>query len=626
MVRVWTGLAVLAALVLVAPAPAWALTVGAGPAGRHVTRYVVQADLTADGRAKVSIDLDYAFGNDPGHGPYLTLPTRVAYSDTQDRLLEYSDITSSSDTAPANLNREDNANAMILRIGDPNRGNISGVHRYHVQYTVNGLVNTANDQHADDQLYWNVLGSEWTVPVAGVQVSVNGPAPVAKVACYAGQAGSNTACGSASSTGATATFSQADLPVGAQLTTVTAWPAGTFPGVGPILGAKASYDSTWASPWTLGRFDPRSVGGGLAAAILVGGAALAVGRVRRVGRDRAYLGLTPGLRPVAGQSATTGMRDKRTPVAVQFTPPENVSAGLMGTLVDESADPIDVTGMIIELAVRGYLRIEEVPRSNPGKKPKDWTLHPARPLDDSLSDAERSLLESLFSGRASVTLSDLRTTFSSAMEGVQTKLYREVVERGWFSADPQKVRNRWRSAGLVLVVAAFGLSWWAMHSAVVRGLALVPYAIGAVGVLVILLSKAAPARTADGTAVLAQTLGFRQYLATAEANQLRFEEGEDIFSRYLPYAIVFGLTDRWARVFAELAAQGRQVPAPGWYSGYYNPGSGIYWGTAFASAMDNFSTIATSSLSAPTPGSSGGSGFSGGFSGGGIGGGGGGGW
>ena len=42
--------------------------------------------------------------------------------------------------------------------------------------------------------------------------------------------------------------------------------------------------------------------------------------------------------------------------------------------------------------------------------------------------------------------------------------------------------------------------------------------------------------------------------------------------------------------------------------------------------MDRFQTVATESLTAPTPGSSGDSGFSGGFSGGGVGGGGGGGW
>ena len=90
---------------------------------------------------------------------------------------------------------------------------------------------------------------------------------------------------------------------------------------------------------------------------------------------------------------------------------------------------------------------------------------------------------------------------------------------------------------------------------------------------------------------------------------------------------MFGLADRWARVFAELAAHGRVVPQPTWYTGYYNVGAGMFWAQSFAGAMDRFSSIATQSLSAPTPGSSGGSGFGGGgFSGGGVGGGGGGGW
>ena len=154
-----------------------------------------------------------------------------------------------------------------------------------------------------------------------------------------------------------------------------------------------------------------------------------------------------------------------------------------------------------------------------------------------------------------------------------------------------------------------------------------------VGISALLVARNAPARTPDGTAVLAQTLGFRQYLATAEAAQLKFEEGEDLFSRYLPYAIVFGLTEHWAQVFAQLAAQGRAVTEPTWYGG---PGyaMGSFWlaSNSFGHAMDSFSSIATSSISAPTPGSSGssgfsgGGGFSGGFSGGGGGGGGMGGW
>jgi len=62
-------------------------------------------------------------------------------------------------------------------------------------------------------------------------------------------------------------------------------------------------------------------------------------------------------------------------------------------------------------------------------------------------------------------------------------------------------------------------------------------------------------RTGAGTATRIQALGFKQYLATAEAEQIRFEEAENIFSRYLPYAMVFGVADHWVKIFRELAIE-----------------------------------------------------------------------
>jgi uncharacterized membrane protein len=143
------------------------------------------------------------------------------------------------------------------------------------------------------------------------------------------------------------------------------------------------------------------------------------------------------------------------------------------------------------------------------------------------------------------------------------------------------------------------------------------------GLVVRLLGKRMASRTADGSAVLAQSLGFKQYLVTAEANQIRFEEAQDIFSRYLPYAIVFGVADRWARVFNEVAeaaaAAGRSLDVPTWY---VFSGGGFGGFSGIATGMDSFSTTAAGTFTS-TPGSSGGSGFSGGgFSGGGGGGGG----
>ncbi|WP_456845316.1 DUF2207 domain-containing protein [Cellulomonas sp. P5_C6] len=605
-------------LVVVAAVPA-----SAAPdqsSGREITRYDVTAVLSADGVMQVALDFDFDFGDEPGHGPFLTLPTRVYYDDSQDRAFRYSEISASSSTgAPAQVNREENDNALILRIGDPDIDNVSGAQTYHVEYTVDGLVNPANAQHSGDELYWNVIGAGWEIPLGGLSVQVTGPAAVEGAVCFAGPNGSTDPCTSSAFDGSSSTFTQDLVPVGSEFSTVTGWPAGTFPGVEPILVGK---------PDPLGPVQPVSPLGIVALLVLIAGTIVAIVRVRRVGRDRAYLGLTPGLRPADNQPGTmSGFRDRRQVVSVQFQPPEGVRPGEMGTLLDESADPVDVTATLVDLAVRGWLRIEEVPRSDPRKKAKDWTLVQLKNRDGSLLPFEDTLLREIFSGSTTVKLSDLRTTFAASMAKVQDGLYDHVTGTGWFRSNPKSVRSLWRAAGIVLVVIGAGLTFFVFASgASVRGLALVPIAIGLIGLLVAALAKAAPARTENGTAVLAQSLGFRRYLATAEANQLKFEEGEDIFSLYLPYAIVFGLADRWARVFAELAAQGRAVSQPGWYVGGYYPGANIYWATAFASSLDRFSSIATESLSAPTPGTSGGSGFSGGFSGGGVGGGGGGGW
>jgi uncharacterized membrane protein len=148
------------------------------------------------------------------------------------------------------------------------------------------------------------------------------------------------------------------------------------------------------------------------------------------------------------------------------------------------------------------------------------------------------------------------------------------------------------------------------------------------GGIIFLFGQRMAAKTADGSAVLAQSLGFRQYLVTAEARQIRFEEAQDIFSRYLPYAIVFGVADRWASTFSEVAeaatAAGQSIGMPGWYIFAGSGGFGNFGG--IASGMDSFSTMASGTFTS-TPGSSGGSGFGGGgFSGGGGGGGGGGSW
>ncbi len=147
---------------------------------------------------------------------------------------------------------------------------------------------------------------------------------------------------------------------------------------------------------------------------------------------------------------------------------------------------------------------------------------------------------------------------------------------------------------------------------------LVGVALVVAGLTLFLFDQRMPFRTARGSAAFARALGFKRYLATAEAEQLRAEERAGVFARYLPYAIVLGETERWAKVFDDLGLE------PSQYVGWYSGPSG--WSSSdFGDSMDAFSSSASSTV-ASTPGSSGSSGFSGGSSGGGGGGGGGGSW
>jgi uncharacterized membrane protein len=215
-----------------------------------------------------------------------------------------------------------------------------------------------------------------------------------------------------------------------------------------------------------------------------------------------------------------------------------------------------------------------------------------------------------------VTLSSLRRTFAADLGRVQNKLYDDVVSRGWFLRRPDHVRAIWTAVGIFVTVVGIGLT---VLAAVFSHWALVPVPIAIGGIVLLAGAHNMPRRTAKGTGTLRRVLGFRTFIEESEKDRARFAEQQNLFSEYLPYAIVFGSVHKWARTFEGLAAQPPDTTS--WYVG-----SNTFTALAFADAMDGFTVTTAGTISAAAPSSSGGSGFSGGFSGGGGGGGGGGSW
>jgi uncharacterized membrane protein len=601
---VW--LAVVAAAVLVPAYPAAAQ----GFVFEETDRFDVDITVEPSGDLLITETIQQQFGSTRRHGILRYIPNRLRYDDEYDRVypIELVSVTASPPGTPDDVETSEEGGNFVIRIGDPDV-EITGRHTYVISYRVQGAMN-GFDSH--DELYWNAIGDQWEQSITVMTVRVQGPVPVTQVACFSGPFGSTFSCGSAKIKNGAAQFSQQGLPAYNALSVVVALPPGTVESTAPILDERWSLDKAFART-------PTTVGGGLGLlAVVIGGFAWLAWRT---GRDQRHAGSqvdqvmgVPEGGPIQAETQAVPLFEK-TMTTVEYAPPEDLRPGQVGTLIDEEANTLDVTATIVDLAVRGYLVIEEIPKEGWFGKP-DWRLT-RQPKDDAdLLQYERYLLSGLFEDGDEVLLSELKKKFVERLQKVKRALYNELVHRKWFVKSPEKVRAMWSGIGVAALVLGIGVTA-ALAYFTKLGLLGIPLVVG--GLLLIAGAKRMPRRTAKGTAMTRRVNGFRVVIEKVEEHMSHWAEQENVFTRFLPYAVVFGVTEKWAKAFEALG----QMPADdmGWYRS-----SHPFTYVAFADSMDAFS-VTTSGTIASTPSGSGGSGFGGGgFSGGGGGGGGGGSW
>ncbi len=567
---------------------------GAGSAAaagaERILGYRVLLQPRVDGSVRVQETISYDFGGaGDRHGIIRVVPTQARYDATRDRLYPISQVSAQVDGHPAELATDSADGATSLRVGNPDQ-TVSGRHTYQLDYTLSAVLDRGRQQ-----LVWNAIGTGWDVPIEAAQVSVRGPAPVQQATCVRGSAGASSPCAAEVAGDGTASYSAVTLAPNQGMTVSARFPAGTFAAAPAVLRERWSFARAFA-------VGPASLAGAAALLLAVLGAGVA---------------LTGG-RPRRSAAAPSGL---------VTAPPSGLRPGLLGTLLNETADVQDVTASIVDLAVRGHLSIERIPAGESvaeAKGAEDWRLTRTDRPADGLEEYEQVLLGALFADRDDVLMSQLRTTFAADLRAVQAALYDAVVARGWFPGHPRSLHARWWAGAIGLLTAA-AMATWAL--AAFTHLALIGVGGVLAGVVAVVLAARASARTPEGEQVLARTRAFAAYLREVQGEQLRLDASRDVFSAYLPYAIVFGVTRHWADAFAQAAdARGaRSVPAPTWYLGPV-----VWSGAVFGSTgadLDRFSHVTSTAIAAQAPAASGGvGGGGGGFVGGGVGGGGGGSW
>ena len=530
--------------------------------------------LSSDGTLVVEEQIEYDFQHAERHGIYRDIPYKYDYGYKKQTIDLHVEEVTDFKGAPYPFKVSKSGSRVNIRIGDPDF-KISGVHGYRIEYFVDGAIAFFDDY---DEIYWNVTGNEWRVPIraASARVSFEGGVPEGvKAKCFTGSYGSTSEDCKITITQDSIEFEALNnLYAGQGLTILVGFPKGVVAEPSAISKLVRLLSDNWYFVLPFVTFFS----------------------LFHIWRSR---GKDPEGRGV---------------IAVRYEPPEELTPAEAGTLVDERADIQDISSTVIDLAVRGYIKIEEIKSTvfyfftN-----RDYKLVKLNDKPESeLKPHESKVLSGIFKGSEEVMVSDLKNKFYKELPGIKKALYKELMQKGFFPTDPEKVRSIYKWAGIILVIAAFFL------------LAILPLGIslGISGIIILLFAGHMPRKTKKGALLNEELLGFREFIERAEEERIRRLAAEDptLFDRVLPFALVFGLEDKWADAFREMYTE-----PPSWYSSPHYAGS--FSPDVFVNDLGRSLNVMNSSM-ASTPKRSGSSGFSsgGGFSGGGGGGGGGGSW
>jgi uncharacterized membrane protein len=536
--------------------------------------------IAGDGTALVSEKITLVFAGE-WHGIHRTIPVEYPGPHGTNYTL-FVDVKSVTDENGNKLKYESSKSGDFrdLKIYIP--GAVDATRVVNIDYSVR---NGARFFDNYDEFYWNVTGNDWPVPIDHASAFVTLPENAAgglRAQAFTGIYGSRQSDATAEVNGADVHFETTDLLRTRGGLTVDIY-----------IPKDVLHEPTWLTKfgWFLGSnpivFLPLVM------------LAVMFGLWQKVGRD-----------PDPGES-----------VAPMYEPPKGMSPAEAGTLISDTIHPRDITSTIVDLAVRGYIKIEEKVDTILIFHHKDYIFHLLKPRAQwaaELSAHERVMLDNIFAGGSETRLSSLKNRFYTAIPLVRQDIMLELKQKGMYMLDPESANGYSIVAAVaigILVAAVQILGWLNLFNSI--PLAVVSLLISAV--VWWLFARQMTAKTLLGARTRVHILGFQEFMNRVDADRIK-RMPPDTFEKFLPYAMAFGVEHHWAQAFAGIVKD-----PPSWYQG--GGGPSLFNALLFSSAMHGMANDMHQVFVSTPRSESSGSGFGGdgggGFSGGGFGGGGG---
>lgn len=547
--------------------------------GERIASFASDITIQPDGEVQIVETITYDFGDNERHGIFRTIPLGFTAKGQPGHTTI--DVESVTDERGAGLTYDVTSDDPVnIKIGDADTL-ITGVHTYVITYVVRAGVGFFD---AYDELYWNITGNAWDVPIESVRATFHLPASVPaqdlKLAQYCGRPGDQSSCGAFDHpSGDTVVFSMdstLELTAGEEVTAAVGFPKNLVAAPTAADVAMATFNRIWFLPLPL----------------LV---SLLWYRKRFANwlKRRAYYRAHP---IIAEYDAGT------------FDPLE------AAILVNGRATSKDMTAVVIWLAIRGFLKITNEDDEFIFTKMKDAGAE-SKPY-------EQLFLDALHTERESELGKKFGLVTTKAIQTAKTSLFaREYLTK---APSTDLAASRFVSMFILLFLAINpGIFIWIFLGTGI-GFAFSGACI-LIGLITLVFGPSPAFLHPKGFEAQRKLLGLKLYIRVAEKDRITFanapEKTPALFEKLLPYAIVFGLEKKWAAEF-----EGIYSTPPSWYVGT---------GTAFSTTslihhVSSLTSVTQQAIAASVPSSSrsswgGSSGSSGGGSSGGGGGGGGGG-
>lgn len=228
-------------------------------------------------------------------------------------------------------------------------------------------------------------------------------------------------------------------------------------------------------------------------------------------------------------------------------PPMTLPPAVVGVLYHQKVGSREIAATLIDLAFRGEIYIVD--------RERDFAFAKNKKEKSSLSGFEKILLSKIFKEGKTISSQEeiehrvANHLYSRKLSLVVASVYLLATRLGYFKINPQKFHRKFQVIGICGFFV--GLAGFILSLKIFTDPPYIAFfwvGMMAATLVITISARNLPIRSVLGQEALSNWLAFKKYLSAKEKIPFAYDN-QEIFQKYLPYAVVMNCEVSWAKRF-----------------------------------------------------------------------------